>query len=243
MVSGVGTKQGVRLGTEVLLALLDVGEHGLRGGEVQDRIALHGKRPPADALLAALLGLEATGHIAVDRSEPMSFALTPKGRDRAYELGGGAPVHVQLLMADLVDFVSFTSKHGDAAGRAAAHALHRAASDATRLGGGEIVKALGDGFLAWLPPRVDPLPVMRVVADGCRASAGERWRLRAASHVGHPIRHHRDLFGNDVNLVARLCQAAEPGELVRSTGGRGAPEHLRVRGFDTPVPVWREPVP
>ena len=234
---------GTKLGTEVLLALLDVGDQGLRGAEVQERIAVHAKKPAADALLVALLGLEASGHVVVDRSEPMTFALSGRGRDRAYELGGGEPVLVQLLMADLVGFVSFTSKHGDAASRAAAGSLHRAASDATRLGGGELVKVMGDGFLAWLPPATDPVPVVSAVADGCGSVDGARWQLRAASHVGTPIRHQRDLFGNDVNLVARLCQAAAPGELVRSNGGRGAPEHLHVRGFDAPVAVWRELVP
>ena len=236
MVLSVGTK----LGTEVLLALLDVGEHGLGGAELQDRLAAHGKRPSADVLLVTLLGLEATGHVAIERRpSSMTFALTPSGRDRAYELGGGRPVHLQLLMADLVGFVAFTSEHGDVAGRAAAGLLHHVASDAVRTGGGEVVKVMGDGVLAWLPPAADPVPVVAAMAAGCSRPSGEPWRLRAASHIGNPIRHRNDLFGNDVNLVARLCDAAEPGELVRSGGGRGAPEKLEVRGFDTPVPVWR----
>jgi class 3 adenylate cyclase len=234
---------GVRLGTEVLLALLDVGEPGIGGAEVQDRLAAHGKRPAADALLVALLHLETAGHVVVDRGESLRFALTTKGRDRAYELGGGQPVHLQLLMADLVGFVAFTATHGDAAARAAAGALHHAASDAVRLGGGEIVKVMGDGFLAWLPPASDPIPVVAAVAAGCERPSGEPWLLRAASHVGHPIRHGGDLFGNDVNLVARLCAAAAPGELVRSFGGADDPEQLAVRGLDEPVHVWRMAIP
>jgi class 3 adenylate cyclase len=236
---------GTKLATEVLLALLDVGERGLGGAEVQDRLAAHGKRPGADDLLIALLRLETIGHVAVERGPRMSFALTPAGRDRAYELGGGQPVHLQLLMADLVGFVAFTAMHGDAAGRAAAGSLHQAASDAVRLGGGAVVKVMGDGFLAWLPPSTDPLPVVTAVAAGCTRPSGEPWMLRAASHIGNPIRHRNDLFGNDVNLVSRLCAAAAPGELVRSAGGGDArePEHLAVRGLDEPVPIWRVALP
>jgi len=233
---------GAGLATDVLLALLDVGEHGLGGAELQARLASRGKRPAADSLLVALLRLEGTGHVAVSREAAMTFALTAAGRDRAYELGGGRPVHLQLLMADLVGFVAFTAVHGDVAGRAAAGALHRAASDAVRRGGGEVVKVMGDGFLAWLPPATDPVPVVTAVAAGCAQPSGEPWLLRAASHVGHPIRHRDDLFGNDVNLVARLCSAARPGELVRSAGGLGEPEHLEVRGLDVAVPVWREAI-
>ena len=236
MVLAVGTT----LATEVLLALLDVGDHGVGGAELQDRIAAVDRRPGADDLLVALLRLETSGHVLVDRQpSSMRFALTEEGRERAYEIGGGRPVHLQLLMADLVGFVAYTSVHGDEAGREAAGALHHAASGAVRAGGGDVVKVMGDGFLAWLPPSTDPLPVVAAVAAGCVQPSGAAWPLRAASHVGFPIRHRNDLFGNDVNLVARLCAAAAPGELVRSSGGRGEPEHLDVRGFHAPVPVWR----
>ena len=230
---------GAGLSTEVLLALLDVAELGVPGADVQRRLESQGKTPRPDKLMVTLLRLEATGHVRIDRTGGMRFALTDTGRDRAYELGGGKPVHVQLLMADLVAFTEFTSRHGDAAARAAAGTLHHAASDALRRDGGEVVKALGDGFLAWLPPGKDPLPVLRSVAAGCEQPSGEPWQLHAASHVGRPIRHRGDLFGPDVNLVSRLCDAAGPGELVRSAGGYGAPESLAVRGFDDPISVWR----
>lgn len=102
---------------------------------------------------------------------------------------------------------------------------------------------MGDGFLAWLPPTVDPMPVVLAIAAGCERADGSPWALRAGSHVGNPIRHNGDLFGNDVNLVARLCAAAEPGELVRSSGGGHAAEQLEVRGLDAPVTVWRVAIP
>jgi class 3 adenylate cyclase len=231
------------LSTEVLLALLDVGDVGVPGTEVQQRLLDQGKTPRADKLLVALLRLEDTGHVVVDRSDSMRFALTDKGRDRAYELGGGKPVHLQLLMADLVGFTEFTSAHGDVAARTVAGRFHQVASDAVRRDGGEVVKSLGDGILAWLPPSADPMPVLAHVSARCERPDGAAWQLHAASHVGHPIRHRGDLYGRDVNLVARLCDAALPGELVRSGGGDGAPESLAVRGFAEPIPVWRMAIP
>ncbi len=234
---------GPKLGTEVLLALLDVAEPGLGGSELQERLGAHGKRPSADKLLVALLSLETAGHVVVERATTMRFALTAQGRERTYEVGGGQPVHVQLLMADLVGFTAFTAIHGDTAAHAAAGALHRVATDALRRDGGDIVKVMGDGFLAWLPPAADPVPVVTAVAAGCERPDGEPWLLRAASHIGHPIRHQGDLFGGDVNLVARLCAAAAPGELVRSYSGSDATEQLEVRGLDTPVPVQRMAIP
>lgn len=227
------------LGGDVLLALLDVGPPGIRGGELQDRLAGVGRRPPADTLLVALLQLEGAGLVVVERGAAMGFALTAAGRDHAYEVGNGQPVHLQLLMADLVGFVAFTAAHGDTAARAACGVLQRAAADALRPVGGEVVKVMGDGVLAWLPATADPHPVVAGLAAACAQPDGKPWLLRAASHVGHPIRHGGDLFGHDVNLVSRLCSAAAPGQLVRSWGGSGAPEPLDVRGIDTPVGIWR----
>ncbi len=81
--------------------------------------------------------------------------------------------------------------------------------------------------------------MVQSVASAFTRPDGEPWLLRAASHVGRPIRHDGDLFGNDVNLVARLCAAAAPGELVFSVTGEGSHERLEVRGLDAAVPVQR----
>lgn len=229
--------------TDVLLALLDEPDVAVGGTALQQRLATCGRSLRSDQLLVALLRLETTDHVRVDRGAQMRFSLTDGGRARAHELGGGQPVHVRLLMADLVGFVSFTAVHGDAAAHEAARGLAGAAAAAVRAGGGEVVKGMGDGFLAWLPPDADARPVVAALAERCVQPSGVPWRVRAASHVGHPIRHGGDLFGGDVNLVARLCQAAAPDELVLSRSHEGEPaeggEHLLLRGMDEPVPVTR----
>lgn len=233
---------GTGLATEVLLALLDAPSAGIGGTQLQQELASRLKRGPrSDELLVCLLGLEASGHVAVQRDAQMRFSLTERGRSRAYELGGGRPVQVRLLMADLVGYVAFTAEHGDEAARDAASTLAAAASAAIRAEGGEVVKGLGDGFLAWLPPTADPMPVLSDLAGRCARPSGERWRLRAATHLGSPISHGGDLFGADVNLVSRLCAEARPGELVvsRPAGFNGEAEHIDIRGMAEPVAVTR----
>lgn len=233
---------GAGSSTEVLLALLDAPDDGLDGEELVASLGRHGRRRQRrDQLLVTLLRLEASGHVIVHRAGGMlRFSLSDQGRARAYELGGGQPVHVRLLMADLVGFVEFTAAHGDEAARDAAGTLATAAAAIVRAEGGEVVKGLGDGFLAWLPPATDALPVMARLAARCSQPTGTPWRLRAASHVGRPLRHGHDLFGGDVNLVARLCELARPDELVLSRPGDAlAPEHLELRGMADPVPVAR----
>lgn len=236
---------GAGLSTEALLALLDAGDEGMSGSELMAALGERRRRTPRSSdLLVALLGLEGIGQVMVDRGEELRFSLTLSGRARAYELGGGRPVHVRLLMADLVGFVSYTEAHGDEAARDAAHGLATAAAAAVRRAGGEVVKGLGDGFLAWLPPGADPLPVVHdVVAcwSAARAPLAAPIQVRAASHVGNPIRHGTDLYGGDVNLVARLCDLAGPGELVVSRRDSTEPtdERVTLRGLAEPVAVAR----
>ncbi len=233
---------GAGSSTEVLLALLDAPDDGIDGEELLAGLGRHARRRPRrDQLLVTLLGLETAGHVRIHRAGgTLRFSLSDQGRARAYELGGGQPVHVRLLMADLVGFVEFTAAQGDEAARDAAGTLAAAAASIVRSEGGQVVKGLGDGFLAWLPPASDALPVMAKLAARCSQPTGTPWRLRAASHVGRPIRHGHDLFGGDVNLVARLCELARPDELVLSHPGDAvATEHVELRGLAEPVPVAR----
>jgi adenylate cyclase len=83
---------------------------------------------------------------------------------------------------------------------------------------GEVVKRLGDGLMAafWDAPdavaaafdaaeRVAPIEV-----DGYRP------RLRTGVHLGRPRKLGGDYFGVDVNVAARLADAAKPNEILVS---------------------------
>lgn len=230
---------------DVLLAVAEAaGPGAVDGGAVL--AVLEGRRigpARADRVLARLLELEAGGLVEVGRAGGLRFGLTSAGERAVGRLGGGRTVAVSLAMVDLVGYVAFTDEHGDAD-------AHRAALDlATRsrqvLGavGGRVVKTSGDGLIAAAGPEVDLVPVVRSIAAASRQPDGTRWPVRASVHVGTPIEHDGDLFGRDVNLLARLCDAAAPDEVVASappgTTGRHGVEQLVVRGLPAPVLVRR----
>jgi len=230
---------------DVVLALLGTRAEGpVDGDTVQRRLATSGHSVRPGALLANLLSLETAGLVDVHRLGGYRFALTSRGEELAYELGPGDPIEVVLVMVDLVGYVAFTAEHGDNAAHDAARQLHDLGDAALRRGGGKLVKPLGDGFLGTARHPRDGVACVRTVAERCRRPDGRPWLVRGAVHRGRPISFRGDLFGADVNLTARLCEAARPGELLMSAlPGDPMAEPLDVRGLADPITVTRLAVP
>lgn len=220
----------------VLWALL--GQPPMSGYELCATISESaGRRCTPGRLLPHLVVLEEQGLVAVDRTQdPYRYVLTAKGSDAAHAVGPGRPEPRVLVMADLVGFTRFTEVHGDRAAHEQASRLTAMAKSAVAPLGGFLVKSLGDGVLLALPAGRDPEPLVRALA-GALVDPPPNWLLHAGAHAGSPIRHGNDLFGRDVNLVARLCDQARAGELLVSCDEGGEP--LLLAGMEDPVHVRR----
>jgi adenylate cyclase len=86
---------------------------------------------------------------------------------------------------------------------------------------GRIVKNTGDGFLADFPSVVDAVrcavEVQRVMADREPEVPEERRiRFRIGVNLGDVIAEEHDIFGDGVNVAARLEALAEPGGICVS---------------------------
>ncbi|MEX1286457.1 MAG: tetratricopeptide repeat protein [Acidimicrobiia bacterium] len=118
--------------------------------------------------------------------------------------------------------------------------------------GGRVVKTTGDGFLAEFPSVVGAvdaaLAIQRVLAD--RPAVGAPMVMRMGLHLADVVVRDGDIFGDGVNLAARLEQAADPGGLLISESARQAlvgdladeflsGGELRLKNIDRPVSVWR----
>jgi adenylate cyclase len=84
--------------------------------------------------------------------------------------------------------------------------------------GGRLVKRLGDGAMVTF---LDPAAAVRGTLDAQAAVAaldvaGAHPSMRAGAHHGLPRRVGRDYVGIDVNIAARVAQAAKGGELLVS---------------------------
>ncbi len=160
----------------------------------------------------------------------------------------GAPV--TILFTDIEGSTSMTQRLGDAA----AQGLLRAHNDIVRaaLGthGGSEIKHTGDGIMASFPSASraieSAISIQRAFAE--RSADGAPVRVRIGLNVGEPVAEGGDLFGTAVQLARRVCDAAEPGQIVVPEGvrhlvaGKGflfADQGVvPLKGFEDPVRLY-----
>jgi adenylate cyclase len=131
---------------------------------------------------------------------------------------GHGKVDVAILFTDLVGFSSWALEAGDAASVRLLREVAAAIEPPVTEHRGEVVKRLGDGLMAafWDAPGA----VAAAFDAGERLAAveveGYRPRLRTGIHLGRPRKLGGDYFGIDVNIAARLAEAAKPEEILVS---------------------------
>ena len=125
---------------------------------------------------------------------------------------------VAILFTDLVDFSDWSLQAGDTAAVELLREVDSAIEPAVTERGGTVVKRLGDGLMAAFD---DPAAAVEAALDACEATGkvdldGYRPEMRAGIHVGHPRRIGGDYLGTDVNIAARVAEAASGSEVLVS---------------------------
>lgn len=135
----------------------------------------------------------------------------------------GAPLPLQqnkvVMVFDLVESVRLMGL--DEAGVVTRwHAfVQHAALDVLPIHGGRLVKSLGDGFLAEFD-RADAAVQAALALQGYFTPINEtlplerQMHLRAGLNASHVYVDDNDIYGNGVNLAARVADLAQPGEIV-----------------------------
>jgi adenylate cyclase len=138
-------------------------------------------------------------------------------------LGSGAgriPVKADLtiLFTDLVEFSNWSMKAGDEAAVELLRKVSQAIEPPVGENTGKVVKRLGDGMMAVFASSADALAAVTDAQERLKKIevAGYRPVLRAGMHVGRPERVGDDYFGVDVNIAARVAEAASADEILIS---------------------------
>ena len=79
---------------------------------------------------------------------------------------------------------------------------------------GEVVKRMGDGWLVSFASVVDAAACAIAVQE--RLSGHDRIKLRIGVHLGDIVHEDEDIYGDGVNIAARLQEVAEPGGVLIS---------------------------
>ena len=174
-----------------------------------------GGKAPADLLGRYLMEVaerpSASRELGLGAVQLLQALSESRGRGKGQE-------EVAILFTDLVDFSAWALEAGDESALGLLRLVGDAVEGSVRERDGKVVKRLGDGLMAAFP---DPGNAVHAV---CRAQAelsgveveGYRPELRAGVHVGRPRKMGGDYLGVDVNIAARLAEAASGGEVMVS---------------------------
>ncbi|MFW0794794.1 adenylate/guanylate cyclase domain-containing protein [Gordonia sp. CPCC 205515] len=194
------------------------------GGRRSDRVAelINASKPDQPSVVRELgLGAVAVWQALISRR--------PKRSDQA--------VPATILFTDLVGFSTWALAAGDDQVLKLLAEVNAATETVVTARGGSIVKHLGDGTMAVFLDGTEAIEAAHEAI--CAVSAltvdGYRPQLRAGLHTGTPRAVGDDFLGVDVNIAARVADAAGAGELLVSdetlAGADAARYHRRRRRF------------
>lgn len=126
---------------------------------------------------------------------------------------------VAVLFTDLVGFSDWALGSGDELAVKLVLDVSEAVEPPIAERGGEVVKRLGDGLMAVFPDAQSAVEAAFEAHERVAATiemTGSQAMLKTGVHLGRPRKIGRDYLGIDVNIAARLLEAAEPGEILVS---------------------------
>jgi class 3 adenylate cyclase len=136
-----------------------------------------------------------------------------EAQDVEQRTGFGASGLRTLLFTDLESSTALTQSLGDETALGVLHGHNEAVRQALHAHGGEEVKHTGDGIFAAFGSAVSAVKAALQIQ---RDLVGGEVRVRIGLNAGEPIQEDGDYFGSAVQLAARVCDRAEPGQVLVS---------------------------
>jgi class 3 adenylate cyclase len=129
---------------------------------------------------------------------------------------GAAPV--TILFTDMEGSTAFTQRLGDARAQEVVRAHNRIVRESLAAHGGREIKHTGDGIMISFRSASQALEcaigIQRRVAELAVSDPEAAVRVRIGLNAGEPVAEEGDYFGTAVQLAARICAGAEPGQII-----------------------------
>lgn len=162
---------------------------------------------------------------------------------------------VTVLFTDITGSTSLGLRRGDERAQAVRQAHNAIVRMALKEHDGAEVKHTGDGIMASFFSAASAVRCACAIQRAVAQRGDPDLQVHIGLNAGEPIGEEGDLFGAAVDFAARICHAAEPGEVLCSdvvrqlSAGKGFAFADRgdvlLRGFDEPVRLhavlWRPP--
>jgi adenylate cyclase len=148
------------------------------------------------------------------------------------------PSHNTVLFLDVVGSTRLYEQIGDRTAFSLVTRCLGRASEVVLNRGGRVVKYTGDGLMAVLPTAdaaADAAIGIHATMSDCPSVADKGLSVRIGFHSGTIIRSGTDVFGETVNLTARLASIASPGRAL-TTSSSATEMSAGWRGLLSPVP-------
>jgi len=223
---------------------------------------------------ARFVPLEGDNHLYLDGEEGIRDFLQAieeflgPGEQATDEAAATAPSGlVTILFTDMEGSTSLTQRLGDAKAQELLRSHNAIIRDALKAHGGSEIKHTGDGVMASFPSASRALEcavaIQRAFAErnaGVAALAPpqdaasgapaplEPLLVRIGLNAGEPVAEDEDLFGTAVQLAARVCARAQPGQILAAnvvrelSAGKGFLfadlGDVVLRGFEDPVRLY-----
>jgi class 3 adenylate cyclase len=176
--------------------------------------------------------------------------------DPVTEAVGQAPL--TILFTDIEGSTMLTQRLGDAKAQELIRNHNTIVRDALKAHSGSEIKHTGDGIMASFPSASlgieCAIAIQKTLAEYNEKNPDTPLRVRIGLNAGEPVAEDADLFGTAVQLTARICAHADPGQILASevvrqlVAGKGFlfadQGETALRGFEEPVRLyevrWRE---
>lgn len=130
-----------------------------------------------------------------------------------------------FLFSDLRDYTAFVERHGDAAAAALLDRYRALVRSAIARSRGAEVRTEGDSFFVVFPSASSAvrcaLEILQAADAASREDPATPLRVGIGVHAGETVAGSEGYVGSAVNLAARICTQARPGEVLVSDIVRG----------------------
>jgi class 3 adenylate cyclase len=211
-----------------------------------------------NARLAVLEGASAAPWVDLEAVLTAIDEFLGEGEEAAAEAEPPPGAVHTILFTDMEGSTTLTQRLGDAKAQEVLRTHNTIIRDALKGHSGSEIKHTGDGIMASFTSASRALEcaiaMQRAFAQHNESNPDTAIRVRIGLNAGEPVAEEQDLFGTAVQLAARICAHAQPGEILAPivvrelAAGKGFllsdRGDVALRGFEDPVRLfevrWRE---